>query len=85
MSTKSICELNDNYINFADAAAQVNYKVEFYYYGNFPGVIGCIGECHIPIKCPSTADAEEYWNLNWFSINAQSVFTSNLQFSNIVC
>ena len=48
-----------NYITFPDAAAQANYQVDFYEYGNILGVIGFIDECHISIKCPSTADAEE--------------------------
>uniref|UniRef100_A0A4W5JKK2 DDE Tnp4 domain-containing protein n=1 Tax=Hucho hucho TaxID=62062 RepID=A0A4W5JKK2_9TELE len=82
---KAICELKDDYIKFPDAAGQANYKVEFFEYGNFPGVIGCIDGCHIPIKCPSTADSEEYRNRkNWFSINVQSVCTPTMQFSNIV-
>ena len=67
---KAICELKDDYIKFPDAAGQANYKVEFFEYGKFPGVIGCIDGCHILIKCPSTADSEEYRNhKNWFSIN----------------
>lgn len=81
VSYSTVCRIN-NYIKFPDAAARANYKIEFYDYGNFPGVIGCIDGCHIPIKCSSTADAEEY--KNWFSINVQSVRTPNLQFSNIV-
>ncbi|KAI2650812.1 hypothetical protein H4Q32_025635 [Labeo rohita] len=55
---------------------QANYKVLLYEYGNFPGVIGCIDGTHIPIKRPSTLDAEEYRNRkNWFSINVQGVCT----------
>uniref|UniRef100_A0A674AUD6 DDE Tnp4 domain-containing protein n=1 Tax=Salmo trutta TaxID=8032 RepID=A0A674AUD6_SALTR len=55
----AICELKYNFIMFPDAAAEVNYKVEFYEYGNFPGVIGY---------------AEEYRNLqNWFSINFSNI------------
>ncbi|XP_060743800.1 putative nuclease HARBI1 [Tachysurus vachellii] len=79
----AICKLKDDYIKFPDA--QAIYKVQFYEYGNFPGVIGCIDGCHIPIKCPSTPDAEEYRNRkNWFSINVQGVCTPTMQFSNIV-
>ncbi|XP_051504374.1 putative nuclease HARBI1 [Myxocyprinus asiaticus] len=81
----ALCELKDNYIKSPDAAAQAIYKVEFYEYGKFPGVIGCIDGCHVPIKCPSTTDAEEYRNhKNWFSINVQGVCTPTMQFSNIV-
>jgi len=53
---KAICELKDDYIKFPDAAGQANNKMEFLLYGNFPGVIACIDGCHIPIKCPFTAD-----------------------------
>ncbi|KAM3874193.1 putative nuclease HARBI1 [Diretmus argenteus] len=82
---RAICGLKHTYINFPDAASQANYKVEFYEYGHFPGVIGCIDGCHVPIKCPSTPDAEEYSNRkNWFSVNVQGVCTPNLEFSNIV-
>ncbi|XP_060740456.1 putative nuclease HARBI1 [Tachysurus vachellii] len=81
----AICKLKDDYIKFPDAATQAIYKVQFYEYGNFPGVIGCIDGCHTPIKRPSTPDAEEYRNhKNWFSINVQSVCTPTRQFSNIV-
>ncbi|XP_062422257.1 putative nuclease HARBI1 [Pungitius pungitius] len=81
----AICELRSLYIKFPDAAGQANYKVQFYEYGHFPGVIGCIDGCHVPIKCPSTPDAEEYRNRkNCFSINVQGVCTPNLEFSNIV-
>ncbi|KAM4604773.1 putative nuclease HARBI1 [Polymixia lowei] len=81
----AICELRNLYIKFPDAAEQANYKVQFYKYGNFPGVIGCIDGCHVGIKCPSTPDAEEYRNRkNWFSINVQAACTPNLEFSNIV-
>ena len=73
----AICELKDNYTKFPDAADWANYKVEFYEYGNFPVVIGCIDGCHIPIKFLSTADAEEYRNRkNWFSLNVNSVCSS---------
>ena len=59
--------------------------MQFYEYGHIPGVIGCIAGCHVPIKCPSTPDAEVYRNRkNWFSINVQGVCTPNLEFSNIV-
>uniref|UniRef100_A0A8C7TQF2 DDE Tnp4 domain-containing protein n=1 Tax=Oncorhynchus mykiss TaxID=8022 RepID=A0A8C7TQF2_ONCMY len=52
---------------------------------HFPGVIGCIDGCHVPIKCPSTPDVEEYRNRkNWFSMNVQGVCTPNLKFLNIV-
>ncbi|KAG9282036.1 putative nuclease HARBI1 [Astyanax mexicanus] len=82
---RAICELRGQYINFPDATIQVNYKVSFCEYGHFPGVIGCIDGTHVPIKCPSTPDAEEYRNRkNWFSINVQGVCTPQLQFSNIV-
>lgn len=82
---RAICELKAHYINFPDARTQANYKVLFYEYGNFPGVIGCIDGTHIPIKRPSTPDAEEYRNRkNWFSINVQGVCTPQLEFSNIV-
>uniref|UniRef100_A0A3B3QYF1 DDE Tnp4 domain-containing protein n=1 Tax=Paramormyrops kingsleyae TaxID=1676925 RepID=A0A3B3QYF1_9TELE len=37
---KAICVLRRQYINFPDAATQVNYKGQFYEYGNFPVVIG---------------------------------------------
>uniref|UniRef100_A0AAZ3SBJ8 DDE Tnp4 domain-containing protein n=1 Tax=Oncorhynchus tshawytscha TaxID=74940 RepID=A0AAZ3SBJ8_ONCTS len=68
------------HIKFPDSAGQAHYKEQFYEYGHFPGVIGCIDGCHVPIKCPSTPDAEEYRNSkNWFSINVQG----NLEFSNI--
>lgn len=81
----AICELKKDFIKFPNAAEQATYKVDFYEYGNFPGVIGCIDGCHIPIKCPSTADAEEFRNRkNWFSINVQGVCTPTMQFSNIV-
>ncbi|ROL52987.1 Protein ANTAGONIST OF LIKE HETEROCHROMATIN PROTEIN 1 [Anabarilius grahami] len=81
----AICELKKDFIKFPKAAEQATYKVDFYEYGNFPGVIGCIDGCHIPIKCPSTADAEEFRNRkNWFSINVQGVCTPTMQFSNIV-
>ncbi|KAK2868835.1 hypothetical protein Q7C36_000706 [Tachysurus vachellii] len=81
----AICKLKDDYIKFPDAATQAIYKVQFYEYGNFPGVIGCIDGCHISIKRPSTPDAEEYRNRkNWFSINVQGVCTPIMQFSNIV-
>uniref|UniRef100_A0A671KMS7 DDE Tnp4 domain-containing protein n=1 Tax=Sinocyclocheilus anshuiensis TaxID=1608454 RepID=A0A671KMS7_9TELE len=81
----AIYELKDNYIKFPAAAAQVIYKVEFYDYGKFPGVIGCIDGCHVYIKCPSTTDAEEYRNHKiWFSINIQGVCTPTMQFSKIV-
>ncbi|KAI2661088.1 hypothetical protein H4Q32_030119 [Labeo rohita] len=81
----AICELKKHFIKFPNAAEQATYKVDFYEYGNFPGVIGCIDGCHIPIKCPSTADAEEFRNRkNWFSINVQGVCTPTMQFSNIV-
>uniref|UniRef100_A0A673IY39 Putative nuclease HARBI1 n=1 Tax=Sinocyclocheilus rhinocerous TaxID=307959 RepID=A0A673IY39_9TELE len=73
---RAICELRSLYIKFPDAADQANYKVQFYEYGHFPGVIGCIDECHVPIKCPSTPD--------WFSVNVQGVCTPNLEFANIV-
>uniref|UniRef100_A0A9J7XNM0 DDE Tnp4 domain-containing protein n=1 Tax=Cyprinus carpio carpio TaxID=630221 RepID=A0A9J7XNM0_CYPCA len=82
---RAICELRSLYIIFPDAADQDNYKVQFYEYGHFPGVIGCIDGCHVPIKCSSTPDAEEYRNRKkWFSINIQGVCTSNLEFANIV-
>ena len=59
--------------------------MQFYEYGHFPGVIGCIDGCHVPIKCPSTPNAEEYRNRkNCFSINVHGVCTPNLEFSNIV-
>uniref|UniRef100_A0A8C7DRS1 DDE Tnp4 domain-containing protein n=1 Tax=Oncorhynchus kisutch TaxID=8019 RepID=A0A8C7DRS1_ONCKI len=49
-------------------------------YIKFLGAAGC----HVPIKCPTTPDAEEYKNCkNWFSINVQGVCTSSLEFSNI--
>ncbi|XP_039610032.1 putative nuclease HARBI1 [Polypterus senegalus] len=81
----AICELKKDFIKFPNAAEQATCKVDFYEYGNFPGVIGCIDGCHIPIKCPSTADAEEFRNRkNWFSINVQGVCTPTMQFSNIV-
>lgn len=68
-----------------EASTQANHKVQFYEYGNFPGVTGYIDGTHIPIKCPSTPDAEEYRNRkSWFSINVQGVCTSQIQFSNIV-
>ena len=51
----AICELRHLYIKFPDAAEQANYKVRFYEYGNFPGVIGCIDGCHVEIKCPSNS------------------------------
>ena len=71
-----IHELKDNYSKFPDATSQANYKIELYEYGNYPGVIGCIDVCHIPIKCPSAADAEEYRDCkNWFSINVQHCCT----------
>lgn len=83
--SRAICELRSLYIKFPDAADQAKYKVQFYEYGHFPGVIGCIDGCHVPVKCPSTPDAEEYRNRkNWFSINVQGVCTPNLEFSNIV-
>uniref|UniRef100_A0A3B3SH91 DDE Tnp4 domain-containing protein n=1 Tax=Paramormyrops kingsleyae TaxID=1676925 RepID=A0A3B3SH91_9TELE len=48
-------------------------------------VIGYIDGCHVPIKCPSSPDAEEYRNCkNWCSINVQGVCTPNLEFANIV-
>lgn len=47
-------------IKFPNAADQATYKLEFYEYGNSSGVIGCIDGCHIPIKCSSTADAEDF-------------------------
>ncbi|KAA0722992.1 hypothetical protein E1301_Tti023401 [Triplophysa tibetana] len=66
----AICELKKDFIKFPNAAEQATYKVDFYEYGNFPGVIGCIDGCHIPIKFYSTADAEKFRNCkNWFSIN----------------
>ncbi len=59
--------------------------MQFCEYGQFPGVIDCIDGCHVPIKCPSTPDAEEYRNRkNWFSIHVQGVCTPNLKFSNTV-
>lgn len=59
--------------------------MQFYENGYFAGVIGCIDGSPIPIKCPSTEEAELYRNLkNWFSINAQGVCTPTMQFSNIV-
>ncbi|KAI2646652.1 hypothetical protein H4Q32_031226 [Labeo rohita] len=55
------------YVVSVNQQTQANYKVLFYEYGNFPGVIGCIDGTHIPIKRPSTPDAEEYRNRkNWF-------------------
>uniref|UniRef100_A0A665WAX2 DDE Tnp4 domain-containing protein n=1 Tax=Echeneis naucrates TaxID=173247 RepID=A0A665WAX2_ECHNA len=48
------------------------YKIQFYEYGNFPGVTGCIDRCHVPVKCPSTEVAE------------LCVFTPDMQFFNIV-
>ncbi|XP_039618237.1 putative nuclease HARBI1 [Polypterus senegalus] len=81
----AICELKKDFIKFPNAAEQATCKVDFYEYGNFPGVIGCTDGCHIPIKCPSTADAEEFRNCkNWFSVNVQGVCTPTMQFSNIV-
>ncbi|KAI2643094.1 hypothetical protein H4Q32_027983 [Labeo rohita] len=59
---RAICELRSVFMKFPDAEA--NYKVQFYEYGHFPDVIGCIDGCHVPIKCPSTPDAEEYRNLS---------------------
>ncbi|KAM6979620.1 LOW QUALITY PROTEIN: uncharacterized protein FYW47_018776 [Aplochiton taeniatus] len=76
------CELK-KIIKFPNTADPATYKVEFYEYGNFPGVIGYIDGCYISIKCPSTADAEEFRNCkNWFSINVQGVCTASMQFSN---
>uniref|UniRef100_A0A3Q0S8H5 DDE Tnp4 domain-containing protein n=1 Tax=Amphilophus citrinellus TaxID=61819 RepID=A0A3Q0S8H5_AMPCI len=81
---KAICELRKDYIKFPAAVDQTTYKLQFYEYGNFPGVIGCIDGCHIPIKCPSTEDAELYRNRkNWFSINVQGVCPPTMQLLNI--
>ena len=60
--SSAICELKDDYIKFPNATDQATYKVDSYEYWNFPGVIGCIDGCHIPIKCISTADAEDFRN-----------------------
>uniref|UniRef100_A0A3B4ZK63 DDE Tnp4 domain-containing protein n=1 Tax=Stegastes partitus TaxID=144197 RepID=A0A3B4ZK63_9TELE len=81
----SICELRKDYIKFPDAVDQTTYKVQFYDYGNVPGVISCIDGYHVPIKCPSTENAELYRNRkNWFSINIQGVSTPAMQFSSNV-
>uniref|UniRef100_A0A3Q0RMK7 DDE Tnp4 domain-containing protein n=1 Tax=Amphilophus citrinellus TaxID=61819 RepID=A0A3Q0RMK7_AMPCI len=67
---KAICKLRKDYIKFPAAVDQTTYKLQFYEYGNFSGVIGY---------------AELYRNRkNWFSINLQGVSTPTLQFSNIV-
>jgi hypothetical protein len=51
-SEATVCRIVKS-LQFPDAAAgQANYKVKFYEYGHFPGVIGCIDGCHVPIKCP---------------------------------
>uniref|UniRef100_A0A3P8SPB0 DDE Tnp4 domain-containing protein n=1 Tax=Amphiprion percula TaxID=161767 RepID=A0A3P8SPB0_AMPPE len=77
---KAICELIKDYIKFPDAVDQTTYKVQFCEYGNFPGVIGCIGGCHISIMYPSTEDSKLCGNRkNWFSINVQSVCTPTVQ------
>lgn len=59
----AICEPRKEYIKFPnDDVDQNTYKVQFYDYGNFPGVIGCIDGSHILIKCTSTEDAEHLVN-----------------------
>lgn len=78
---RAICELWGLSIDFLDAASQASYRVQFYEYGQFSLLIGSIDACHVPIKCPSTPDAEEYRNnKHWFSLNVWTVCTPNLSF-----
>ncbi|KAL4659983.1 putative nuclease HARBI1 [Arapaima gigas] len=56
----AICERKNNYIKFLSAATKTRHQVKFCENGNFPKIIGCTD--HIPMKCPYTADAEEYGN-----------------------
>uniref|UniRef100_A0A3B4Z5Z7 DDE Tnp4 domain-containing protein n=1 Tax=Stegastes partitus TaxID=144197 RepID=A0A3B4Z5Z7_9TELE len=77
---KAVCELRKDSIKFPDAVDQTTYKVQFYEYGNIPGVVGCIDGCHIPVKY-----IELYRNLkNRFSVNVPGVCTPSMQLSNIV-
>jgi nuclease HARBI1 len=70
---KAINSLRHDIIKFPDNLMSI--KQQFYNYGKFPGIVGCIDGTHIPIYRPSNNQESEVFRCRkgYFSINAQIV------------
>lgn len=81
----AIARRRGEHIVFPNRDDERKYHRRFYEIAGFPGVIGAIDGCHIPVSCPRGNDAELFRNRKgYFSINVQGVSGASLEFINIV-
>lgn len=78
----TICELKENNIQFPEAAAHLNYKIQFYEHINFSAGRGCIDGYQFPLWFPTTTEAKEHRDNKTFSINVQDSCTPYLELLN---
>jgi hypothetical protein len=79
-----ICELRGAFIRFPDDLQSVT--LEFFNYGGFPGVIGCIDGTHIPITKPRNCAQPEIYRCRkgFYSLNVQLICGPDYRIYNVV-
>ena len=82
---KDLCHLADRFIKIPYRRGDQKHNDKLETKQRFPGILGAVGDCHIPIKAPRK-NHEQYINRNGFhSVQLQVVCNMDMYFTDVFC